>query len=50
MFHEWWTSDDMECVKKKIIEFFAIPSANPFYDVLNLVYQNSLSSHPEAPS
>ena len=50
MLHEWWTSDDLECVKKKIIGLFAIPSANPFCDVINLVYRHSLSSHPEAPS
>jgi len=45
MFQEWWTSDDLEGVKQKIMELLAIPSANPFYDVLNLVYQHSQSIH-----
>ncbi|GAH77066.1 unnamed protein product [marine sediment metagenome] len=50
MFQEWWTSDDLEGVKQKIMELLAIPSANPFRDVLELVYQHYLSGHPEVPS
>lgn len=43
--HEWWTSDDLEHVKKKIMGLLAIPSTNPFRDVLDLVYQHSQSGH-----
>jgi len=50
MFQEWWTSDDLEGVKRKIIELLAIPSTNPFRDVLELVYRHYLSGHPEVPS
>jgi len=44
-FHEWWTCNEVEDVKKKILKFFATPSENPFYDVLNLVYRHSQSGH-----
>ena len=49
MFQEWWTSDKLECVKKKILGLLAIPSANPFRDILGLVYQHPLSNRSEVP-
>jgi len=44
---EWWESDDLEFIKKKVIGLLAKPSSNPFYDVLNIVYKHSQSIHSD---